>query len=69
LNGGKTAMQINGQAGKGDVHHSCIDLSHEGPKHCDSGDLPDQWIESIELALGVRQVRRGPQWWSARDRA
>src|ERR1700722_12234128 len=69
LNGGKTAVQINGQAGERDVHHSCIDLSHEGPKHSDSSDLPDQWIESIELALGVRQVRRGPQWWSARDRA
>src|SRR3984957_10645629 len=69
LNCGKTAVQINGQAGEGDVHHRCIDLSHERPKHSDSSDLPDQWIESIELILGVRQVRRGPPWWSARDRA
>src|ERR1700733_6200870 len=72
LNGGKTAVQINGQAGEGDVHHSCIALSHEGPKHSDSSDLPDQWIEpieSIELMLCVRQVRRGPPWSSARDRA
>src|SRR5579862_910516 len=69
LNGCKTALQINGQAGEGDVDHSCIDLSHEGPKHSDSSDLPDQWIEPIELILGIRQVRRGPDWWSARDRA